>query len=487
MRPDHLAGQIAALVLVSIVLFHVAATIAFNFLDRDHHGHAAARWEAAAAMAAAIDFAPVADRAQLLAELSRASRWLRFSLGAQRPPLAEAGIPEAQLTALRAHLWPAAELFATDPAGRAVALALRKGGFLTISLVSPAWGGPGPAAGPEPGPPPGGRAAGPPPAFGAPPGDGPPPPRPPPGPRGDPLPGDRPFLPSPGVWITSGLFFLLCAAILTAWASAAVVAPLVELARRAEKFPCESGVRDLLPEKGPQEVRDLTKALNRMQDRIYSMMSARSRALAAISHDLRTIITRMRLRSEFIEDQALRAKMLHDAELMDSMLCKNLVYLRDEDRRPTQGVVDLDSVLQTIVDQFADIGREVSYESGGRRMVRGSVTDLQRIFANLVENAAAHGRQIAISVHRPAPGSVRVDVADDGPGIADADKQKVFEPFVRGQPARNMNEHGGFGLGLSIVRALLEEAGGALELVDREPHGLIARVTLRAAGEASGS
>jgi signal transduction histidine kinase len=291
-------------------------------------------------------------------------------------------------------------------------------------------------------------------------------------------------LPSPGVWIGSGLFFLLCAAILMVWASGAVVAPLAELVRRAEKFPSNSDARELLPEKGPKEVRDLTRALNRMQDRIYSMISARSRALAAISHDLRTIITRMRLRAEFIEDEALRAKMLHDAELMDSMLCKNLVYLRDEGRRPTQGVVDLDSVLQTVADQFADIGREVSYESGGRQMVRGSVTDLQRIFANLVENAASYGEEIVVSVDRPSPGAVRVDVADDGPGIAAEDKERVLEPFVRGQPERNMNEHGGFGLGLSIVRALLEEAGGALELVDREPHGLIARVTLRSAGEA---
>ncbi|WP_244593380.1 ATP-binding protein [Methylosinus trichosporium] len=293
------------------------------------------------------------------------------------------------------------------------------------------------------------------------------------------------MLPSPGVWLTSGLFFLLCAAILTLWASRAVVAPLVDLAKRAEKFPTESSERELLPERGPQEVRELTRALNRMQDRIYSMISARSRALAAISHDLRTIITRMRLRAEFIDDDALRAKMLHDAELMDSMLCKNLVYLRDEGRRPTQGVVDLDSVLQTVADQFADVGREVSYESLGRQMVRGEVTDLQRIFANLVENAAAHGQQISLAVTRPSPLLVRIDVADDGPGISDEDKAKVVEPFVRGRPARNMNENGGFGLGLSIVRALLEEAGGALELIDREPHGLIARVTLRSAGEAT--
>jgi signal transduction histidine kinase len=465
LRPDRLASQIALLVLVSIALFHVAVTLAFNLLDRERGWRAAARWELAAGVVSAIDFAPVGDRAQLLAELSRASRGLRFSLWDDRPPAAMRSRSEPGVEALRARLWSGAEIFGTDEAGSA-AVALRKGGYLTVTLA-PYWRTLGPPPGSAPGAPP------------WPPG-GPPPNAPPPPARFGPG-GEPPVLPSLGVWIASGLFFLICAAILTAWASRAVVAPLVQLSRRAEKFPDESSERQMLAEKGPLEVRELTRALNRMQDRIYSMIAARSRALAAISHDLRTIITRMRLRAEFIEDEALRAKMLHDAELMDSMLYKNLVYLRDEGRRPAQGVVDLDSVLQTVADQFADIGHNVVYEGGGRQMVTGSLTDLQRIFANLVENAAAHGKQITISVERPAPGFVRVDVADDGPGIPAEDKARLQEPFVRGRPARNLNENAGFGLGLSIVRALLEEAGGALELLDREPHGLIARVILRSA------
>ena len=130
------------------------------------------------------------------------------------------------------------------------------------------------------------------------------------------------------------------------------------------------------------------------------MIAARSRALAAISHDLRTIITRMRLRAEFIDDEPLRAKMLHDVDLMDSMLYKNLLFLRDERYRHTQEIVDLDSVLQTVADQFADLGHDVAYEGDGRRMVIGSLTDLQRVFANLVENAVAHGRRVVISVER---------------------------------------------------------------------------------------
>jgi signal transduction histidine kinase len=469
LRPDRLAGQIALLVLVSIALFHVAVTLAFNLLDGERGWRTVARWELAAGFVSAIDFAPVGDRAQLLAELSRASRGLRFSLRDDRPPASGRFGSEPGIEALRARLWSGAEIFETDEASSA-AVALRKGGYLTVTLA-PHWR-------------PLGAPPGPPPAPGSGPG-GPPPNGPPPPGRFGPV-SEPPVLPSLGVWIASGLFFLICAAILTAWASRAVVAPLVELSRRAEKFPDESTERQMLAEKGPLEVRELTRALNRMQDRIYSMIAARSRALAAISHDLRTIITRMRLRAEFIEDEALRGKMLHDAELMDSMLHKNLVYLREEGRRPAQSVIDLDSVLQTVADQFADIGCNVVYEGGGRQMVRGSLTDLQRIFANLVENAAAHGEQVTLSVERASADTVRVDVADDGPGIPAEDKARLQEPFMRGRPARNMNEHGGFGLGLSIVGALLDEAGGSLELLDRAPHGLIARVTLRAAPEDRG-
>jgi signal transduction histidine kinase len=484
LRPDRLAAQIALLVLVSIALFHVAVTLALNLLDGERGWRTAARWELAAGVVSAIDFAPVEDRAQLLAELSRASRGLRFSLRTDRPPTARNGSAAVGVEALRARLWKEADVFATIGAN-AVAVALRRGGYVTVALSPTPTFGPPPEGGPARGAGTRWFPGGPPPPGGA-----PPPGRPggPPGPgfapgsgSGPSQGGEPPVLPSLGAWFGSGLFFLICAAILTVWSSRAVVAPLVELARRAEKFPSESSERELLPEKGPLEVRELTRALNRMQDRIYSMIAARSRALAAISHDLRTIITRMRLRAEFIEDEALRAKMLHDAELMDSMLYKNLVYLREEGRRPVQGVVDLDSVLQTVADQFADIGRNVVYEGGGRQMVRGSLTDLQRIFANLVENAAAHGEQVTLSVERASQGMVRVDVADDGPGIPAEDKARLQEPFMRGRPARNMNEHGGFGLGLSIVGALLEEAGGSLELLDRAPHGLIARVTLRAA------
>jgi signal transduction histidine kinase len=174
----------------------------------------------------------------------------------------------------------------------------------------------------------------------------------------------------------------------------------------------------------------------------------------------------------------LKSKMLADADLMDSMLLKNLQALRDGGPSPDRGPIDLDSVLQTVCDQFADLGHKVSYNGGRHQVILGSLTELQRVFTNLVENAVSHAEEVAVTLTQPSAKLVQVDVSDDGPGIPAADKLRVLEPFVRGEPARTVTERSGFGLGLSIVRSLVEELGGRFELVDREPHGLIARVTL---------
>ena len=286
-------------------------------------------------------------------------------------------------------------------------------------------------------------------------------------------------------WLRAALFFLLCASILTIWVSNAVVAPLVKLARQAERLPNETGKQELIVEEGPQEVRDLSRALNRMQARIQAMIATRTHVLAAISHDLRTILTRLKLRAEFIGDEGQRGKMLHDINLMDAMLYKNLQNLRAERRVSERRLIDLDSVLQTVADQFSDLGHEVVYHGGDHQMILGSITEMQRVFSNLVENALTYARNVEISVGNAGRDATKVEVADDGPGIPNESKASVLEPFVRGQPARNMNEHSGFGLGLSIVRSLVESHGGTVQLLDREPHGLIARVVFPRADASS--
>ena len=189
----------------------------------------------------------------------------------------------------------------------------------------------------------------------------------------------------------------------------------------------------------------------------------------------------MRLRTEFIADDALKSKMLKDVETMDSMLHKNLVYLRGEQSDASVGLIDLDSLLQTVADEFADLGHDVSYAGGRHQTVYGSIDDMQRLFSNLVENAVSHGKHVVVSATPPREGFIVVDVADDGPGIPAEKRAELLEPFVRGEPARTVDSKGGFGLGLSIVASLTEQAGGKLQLLDRAPNGLIARVALPAA------
>ena len=455
-RPDHLTGQLTILVLVAIVLFHVTLTIVFRLLNAEPKLPLAGPVELTTSYLLAIDLAPVSERQNILSDFAHVTPWVTLTVQDERP---DAGRPNEQtpeLDILRAHLWPQANVYlASTPSksnSKPVVIALRKGGYALMSASQPL---------------PPGMLAMPPLPNGSPPGKAPF--------------GGLPKGPPPGSLMLIGptlFFFLLCAAILTIWTSNAVVSPLVKLVGQAERLPSELNEQELIVEEGPQEVRELTRALNRMQIRIYSMIAARAQVLAAVSHDLRTIITRMRLRAEFIDDEMLRTKMLQDVELMDSMLYKNLQHLRQARKTPEQSLIDLDSVLQTVSDQFVDLGHDVTYRGGEHQMIRGSLTDLQRVFNNLIENAVTYAGKVVVAVEEPSADVVQIDVMDEGSGISTQDKARVVEPFVRGQPARNMNEHGGFGLGLSIVRTLVEEVGGTLQLLDREPHGLIARVIL---------
>lgn len=443
LRPDGLAGQIALVVLAVIVLFHLALTTANYLGSSDGRRPIVEPGEYIATAMWAIDAAAIPERSKVLATLNKATPWIKFSVRAAAPNLTADSEESGDLKDLKAHLWEGAQVSAvttlSENSSSDFAVALRKGGYAVAT--------------------PSGTSA-----FAR---------------RGvlwATRSGATPF--SVRLLERSALFFLFCATILTMWVSSAVVAPLVRLAREAEQFPDESNRKRLIEEAGPREVRDLTRAINRMQSCIQAMIEARSQALAAISHDLRTIITRIRLRSEFISDDALKSKMLRDAELMDSMLYKNLQHLRDASHAPERGLIDLDSVLQTVCDQYVDLGHDVTYRGGQHQIILGSLTEMQRVFNNLVENAVTHAKEVVVTLQQPSPDVISVDVADDGPGIPANIRSRVLEPFVRGEPARNMNEHVGFGLGLSIVRSLVEELGGSLQLLEREPHGLVARVIL---------
>ena len=279
-----------------------------------------------------------------------------------------------------------------------------------------------------------------------------------------------------GPWMITLLFVLISVTTLGLWAAYALAAPLSSFARAAENFSLD-GAAAPLPERGPEEIRSVARALNRMHERITRLMSDRTRMLAAISHDLRTPITRLRLRAEFIEDEVSRKRMLADLDQMRAMLESVLSLLRNDRKVEAVTLVDIASTLQLVADQFGDMGHVVRYEGPASATAAARPDDLHRGVTNLVENAVRFGAEVTIRLDTSETTLV-IDVEDDGPGISDARKQEMLEPFVRGDDARTMDESTGFGLGLSIARAIALAHGGELSLHDRVPHGLVVRMRL---------
>jgi signal transduction histidine kinase len=301
------------------------------------------------------------------------------------------------------------------------------------------------------------------------------------------LPNDPLRAPKQGALIFTVVFLALTLALLSVWATRALTAPLKRLAGAAEAF----GTRDdhvALPEAGPREVLAVSRALDRMRARVRRLIDDRTQMLAAISHDLRTPITRLRLRAEFIDDDTARAAMLRDLDQMNGLVEAALSFVRDGQSRDasSHSLVDLASVVQTVCDDFSDFGTPVSVGQCRHVLVRGRTEELQRAVTNLVDNAVKYGGAAEVQMEASERG-VRVCVIDPGPGIPDAERDAMLQPFVRGDRARNLNEASGFGLGLSIVQAIVEAHQGRLTLENRREGGLCAAIELPLASQAFAS
>jgi signal transduction histidine kinase len=267
------------------------------------------------------------------------------------------------------------------------------------------------------------------------------------------------------------------------WAARAITAPLRAFAKAAESFSPEAQISPL-PERGPEEVRTATRALNAMRERIKGLVEDRTRMLAAVGHDLRTPITRLRLASEFVGDAQLRHQMLRDLDQMNTMVESILIFLREG--RSAHNAISLDAAatLQTVCDEFADVGHDVRLAASGHAAVKAQPDALRRALANVIDNAVRYAGAASVSLARTPEGIV-IAVEDEGPGIPDDAKAAMLQPFVRGEPSRHMDANTGFGLGLSIASAIITAHGGALTLHDREPRGLVVRITLPGEAEAA--
>ncbi len=254
-----------------------------------------------------------------------------------------------------------------------------------------------------------------------------------------------------------------------------LIGPLQSLTRGAERM----GLRreaEPVPESGPPELRTIARAFNAMRDRLARFVDDRTRMVAAISHDLRTPLTRMRLRVELVADGETRHKLLSDIAQMEQIVGETLAWARDDAIRGAREAVDIAALVHGVCDDAIDSGHAVTCDAVGRIPALCHAPAVRRAIVNLVDNGLAWGGKVVVSVTDRGE-HVEVTVADDGPGIPVDQRERVFEPFARLDPSRN-RDTGGAGLGLSIARDAIRAHGGDIALGEASPHGLVATISL---------
>jgi signal transduction histidine kinase len=269
---------------------------------------------------------------------------------------------------------------------------------------------------------------------------------------------------------------------MSSWAVARVVRPLGRLADKADAFGHDLAPAPIL-EEGPREIRRVARAFNLMQERIALSLRNRTRMLAAVSHDLRTPLTRMRLQLDTHADGAssgvMRDKLRKDIDLMRTMLSSALAFLRTGTELENKEWLDLGALVATLCDEYEEGGAAISYQGPDQLRFFCRPDAMQRVFMNLIDNALRHGETVVVAAAEQ-DGAILIDVIDDGPGIPEAHLKDVLEPFVRLDVARG-GATGNVGLGLAIVNDIVRAHGGEVVLANRRPRGLQARVVLRKA------
>lgn len=259
-----------------------------------------------------------------------------------------------------------------------------------------------------------------------------------------------------------------------------VTQPLKQLADAAQAFGQHLDGPPL-PTTGPLEAQQAATAFNTMQQQVRTLVGERSRALEAVSHDLRTPLMRLRLRAELVDDDALRQHIHGDIDAMDAMVGGVLGYLRGIQTAEPPQRLDVTALLDSLVDDQQALGRDVAWAQPPTKavVVNARLESLRRALTNLVDNAVAHGPCARVGLAHPS-GSVCITVDDTGPGIPEADLQRVLQPYVRLDAARQRNT-GGVGLGLAMAHQAALAHGGTLVLSNRAEGGLRAALCLPAA------
>lgn len=258
------------------------------------------------------------------------------------------------------------------------------------------------------------------------------------------------------------LFFFL-------FAIKTITEPIRRISEAANQADIANGTR-IFSEKGSVEIVALSQALNGMRSRIRVMVESRTRMLRGIGHDLRTPLTRLRLRIERLEDGPVRDALLSDVVRIDRLLAESLNYIKDDYAIEPVEKTDIVSILQTVCDEFSDVGYDARYHGPDRMIVHCKPLAMMRAVTNLCDNSVKFADHVVVRLTETKTG-YEITVADDGPGIPSELRGRVLEPFFKVDQAR-VEGKAGFGLGLSIVADIVQAHHGQMELSDTKPNGL---------------
>lgn len=264
-------------------------------------------------------------------------------------------------------------------------------------------------------------------------------------------------------------------ALIVTWLLRRATRPLQQLANQAEEFGRGQNIPPLV-ESGPREVSDTLAAFNRMQTRLNRFVQDRTQMLAAISHDLRTPLTSLRLRSEFLPESEDKERMQQTLAQMEEMLKATLSFARDDNNSDPSREVDLASLLESLCDDYQDAGRAVEFQASAKLIYACRPTLIRRALQNLIDNALTYAGHAQVECSLEAQ-QIVLRVLDSGPGIPESQLEQVFQPFVRLDEARN-TESASVGLGLAIARTLVHQHGGDITLHNRPTGGLCASILL---------
>jgi signal transduction histidine kinase len=289
-----------------------------------------------------------------------------------------------------------------------------------------------------------------------------------------------PHMPPVARWLPVVMLIQLSLVLLCAWlAVRMVIRPFTRFTHAVDNLQPTSGELRELPEQGPKEVQQAARAFNAMQNRVQSHLKERAHILAAISHDLQTPITRMKLRVEMADDEILGEKLMQDLNSMTQLVREGIAYARSSDRleEPRQRIA-LPAFLDSLTFDYADVGQAVVFTREVASLTLSTRPQaLRRVMTNLIDNALKYGGNAEVNLMHPTAQKVQITVCDNGEGIPETELEGVLQPFYRIENSRNRTT-GGTGLGLAIAAQLVAQLGGQLGLQNRAQGGLQVSITL---------